>query len=114
MFRIYENKVPKELKYLKELHNYFCDIERFQELPRYPKKKIFLLPIDPNYLKILDYTYCSLICAIPRTFWKTELELALSGENQSGLKILRRENDMIRFLRKNLGIKIEFNPKSKG
>ncbi|MGZ0655687.1 hypothetical protein ACWPKS_08780 [Coraliomargarita sp. W4R72] len=113
MFKIYRNKVPKDLRFLEELHEYFTNIDRFQALPRYPKEKIFFLPIDPGYLKLLDHTYCNLARSLPRTFWATELEHTLSGKNQSRLKTLRRKNSMMRLLRGTLEIKIGNNPKPK-
>lgn len=113
MFRIYRNKVPKDLRFLDELHPYFTDIDRFQALPRYPKNKIFFLPVDPNYLSLMDYTYCSLASSIPRTFWETELEVTLSGRDPSRLKTLRRKNSMMKHLRKTLGVKLGHNPKPK-
>lgn len=85
MFRIYKNKVPKDLQFTCSLHQYFEDFQRYQELPRYPKKEMAFLPVDPSYLDLLDYTFCGLACAIPRTFWATELEAALSGKHSSKL-----------------------------
>ena len=71
LFRIYQNKVPEDLRFVDQLHRYFEDFRRYQELPRYPNKHMAFLPVDPSYLDYLDFAFCGFACAIPRTFWET-------------------------------------------
>ena len=111
MFRIYQNKVPEDMRFLDRLHPYFEDYKRYQEHPRYPRRDIALLHVDPCYLDKLDLAYRGFVCAVPRTFWMTELEPILSGEALFKLKVFRRRNRQIRAVRRILGIKIGQNPR---
>ena len=111
MFRIYQNKVPEDLRFVDQLHPYFEDFRRYQELPRYPNKHMAFLPVDPSYLEKLDYAFCGFACARPRSNWKTEFEHVLSGQDPSKLKVFEKGNCQIGAVRRRLGIKIGHNPR---
>ena len=111
MFRIYQNKVPEDLRFVDQLDPYFSDYKRYQEHPRYPRRDIALLYVDPYYLDKLDFAFCGFVCAVPRTFWMPELEPVLSGEDLFKLKVFRRRNSQMRAVRRRLGIKIGCNPR---
>lgn len=111
LFKAYQNKVPKDLQFVSDLHPAFINADRFQSLPRYPSRKKFFVPHFSDYLDHLDHTYCGLAAAVPRTFWQSELEMVLNGSEPNKLKVFRTRNRAIRRLRQQLGIKIGFNPR---
>lgn len=107
MIGIMKNKVPDSANV--NIPKYFYWNNRYQEVSRYPSEEAGGIFIPAAFLNDLDKTFYALIVLVPfRMHTNSEL-WNIINRNEPHLKILRKENEQVRELRKFLAY-----PKNKG